>query len=68
MAKNGWGQSGDWTLKLTESKEWTDGITHFLYIDTDSQKLKADQKSFWLCMLKNECGQSGHETLKFTVS
>ena len=46
MVKNGCGQSGNGTLKLTVSKEWTDGVTHFLYIDTDSQKLKADQKFF----------------------
>ena len=67
MVKNGFGQPGDGTLKLTVSKEWKDGITHFLYIDNDSEKLKADQ-NFWLCMVKNECGQSGHETLKFIVS
>ena len=43
MVKNGCDQSGDGTLKLTVSKEWTDGITHFVCIDTDSEKLKADQ-------------------------
>ena len=41
MVKNGCGHSGHGTLKLTVSEKWTDGITVFLYVDTDSQKLKA---------------------------
>ena len=43
IVKNGSGQSGDRTLKLTVSKEWTIGITDFLHVGTDSQKLKADR-------------------------
>ena len=44
LVKNGCDhQSGDWTLKLPVSEEWTNGITSFLHVDTDSQKLKADQ-------------------------
>ena len=46
VVKNGCGQSGLGTLKLTASKEWTVRITDFLYVDTDSQKLKTDQKFF----------------------
>ena len=46
MVKNGCGQSGDRTLSLNVSEEWTDGITDSLLADTDSQKLKANQKSF----------------------
>ena len=46
MAKNGCGQCGDRTLKLTVPKEWTNGITNFLDVDTDSQKLKGDQNFF----------------------
>ena len=47
MVKNVFGQSGDGTLKLTLSEEWTDGINcFFLLVDTDSQKLKVDQ-NFW---------------------
>ena len=46
MVKNGCGQPGDGTLKLTVSEELTDGITGFLHVDTDSQKLKADQIFF----------------------
>ena len=43
MVENGFDQSGLWTLKLTVSQEWTDGID-FLRVETDSQKLKVDQK------------------------
>ena len=43
MVKNGCGQSGDGTLKLTVSEEWTNGITDFSNFDTDSQNLKANQ-------------------------
>ena len=35
--------------------------------DTNSHKLKVDQKNVWLGMVKNGCGQSGHGTLKLTV-
>ena len=44
MIKNGCGQSGDGTLKLNVSEEWTDGITDFLHVVTQSQTLKTDQK------------------------
>ena len=47
MVKTGCDQSCDGTLKLTVSEEWTDGINWFLHVDTDSQKLKADQTFFW---------------------
>ena len=43
MVKNGCDQSCNVTLKLTVSEEETDGINWFF---PDSQKLKADQKSF----------------------
>ena len=46
VVKNGCGQSGLGTQKLTVFKEWTVQITDFLYVDTDSQKLKTDQKFF----------------------
>ena len=32
---------------------------HVLYAATNSQKIEVDQKSFWLGMIKNGCGQSG---------
>ena len=37
-------QSGFWTLKLTVSQKWTDGISWFLCTVTNSCKLKGDQK------------------------
>ena len=43
VVKNGCNQSDDGTLKLTVSEESTDGITDFLHVGTDLQKLKADQ-------------------------
>ena len=48
MVKNGYGQSGDGTLKLTVFEEWTDGIDKldFLHVDAWLQKLKADQNFF----------------------
>ena len=39
----------------------------FVYVDTNSHKLKVDQK-FLVGMIKNGCSQSSHETLKLTVS
>ena len=42
MVKNGCKQSCDGTSKMTVSEEWRDGIIDFLYVDTNSQKLKAD--------------------------
>ena len=43
MSKHECGQSGDGTLKLTVSEEWTEEI-NFLYVNVNSQKLKTDQK------------------------
>ena len=36
----------------------------FFHVDTNSQKLKV----FWVGMVKNWCGQSGHRTVKLTAS
>ena len=68
VVKNGCDQSGPWTLKLIVSQEWTDGITDILHVDTDSQKLKADQKIFGWAWSRNGCEQSGHGILKLNVS
>ena len=46
MVKNGCGQSGGRTLKLTVLKNEQMENLIFLHVDTDSQKLKADQKVF----------------------
>ena len=39
-----------------------------MQVDTDSQKLKADQGFFWVGMVKNGSGQSGHGNLKLNAS
>ena len=36
-----------------------------MHVDTNSHKLKVGLKIFWVGMVKNRCGQSGHVTLKF---
>ena len=41
---------------------------HFLHVDTNSQKLKLLRKFFCFGVVKIECGQSGHGTLKLAVS
>ena len=43
-------------------------ICDYLHFNTWSQKLKTDQKSFGWQFIKNGCLQSGHGTLKLTVS
>ena len=45
-SKNGFGQSGFWTWKLTVSQEWTDRIKLFFHAGTNSCKLK-DYWTFW---------------------
>ena len=44
-------------------------LTDFLHVVTDSQKLKTDQKFIgWAWSKMGGCGQSGHGTLKLTVT
>ena len=66
MVKNECGQSGDGTLKLNVSEEWTDGGTDFLHVGTDSQK-QIHQNFFFLGIVKKGCAQSSHGTLKLPV-
>ena len=42
MVKNGYGQSGLWSQKLSASEEWTDEVNWFLHAGTNSCKLKRD--------------------------
>ena len=46
LVKNGFGQLGDGTLKLTVSEEWQDEIYKLIFcmLILDHPKLKADQK------------------------
>ena len=47
MIKNGYGQSGDGTLKLTLFEEWADGIGKMIFwMLIRVQKLKAGQNYF----------------------
>ena len=43
-------------------------LTDFFHAGTISHKLKADQNLCVWTFVKNGCGQSGHGTLKLTVS
>ena len=66
--KNGCDQSCYWTLKLTVSEEWTDGINWFFACQYRFTKIKSWSKHFWVGIVKNGCGQSDHRTLKLSVS
>ena len=68
FVKNGCGQSGDGTLKLTLSEKWTDGINWFFACSYRSTKIKSWSKIFCVGIIKNRCDQSDHQTLKLTVS
>ena len=46
MVKNGWGQSGLCTLKLTISQEWTDGINWFFTCRYKLMKIERRLKIF----------------------
>ena len=39
-------QSGDRTLKMTVSEEWTYGMNLFFYVDADEQNLKFNLNVF----------------------
>ena len=44
-------------------------LTDFSHVVTDSQELKASQTFIgWVWSKMGGCGQSGHETLKLTVT
>ena len=67
MVKNGCGQYGHRTLKLTAFEEWTDGLKWFFACWYKFTKIKSLSKICWEGMVKNWCGQSGHWTLNLTV-
>ena len=43
-------------------------LPDFLHVDTNSHKLKVDQKMLGWALSEDGCGQPGHRTLKLTVS
>ena len=51
---------------ISRTNKWNSLI--FLHVDTNSHKLKVDQKKFWIGVARNGSGQSGHRTLKLAVS
>ena len=67
MVKNGCGQSGLWTLKLTLSPEWTDAVNWFFACCHKFTQIKRSPKIFGVSMVKNVCGESDGNTLKLTV-
>ena len=60
--------SRDGALKLILSNEWTDGINWFFACWYRLTKIKSWANIYCVGMVKNRCGQSGHGTLKLTVS
>ena len=64
LVKNGCGQSGHGTLKLTVSQKWTG----FLHDGTNFKKVKNEFNDFLVGMVKNDHGLLVHETLKFAAS
>ena len=64
MVKNGCDQSCDGALKLAASEEWIDGINGFFACWYRFTKIKSWSKLFWVGVVKNERGQSGHGTLQ----
>ena len=70
MVKNEVDQSGLWTLKWWYRKNELMELTDFLHVDTDSQKLKADQKCIGWAWSKMGVTSlfSGHRTQKLTLS
>ena len=67
-SQNRCGQSCDGTLKLTLSEERTNGINWFLVCSCRFITVKSWSKIYWVDMVKNGCGQSGHGTLIFNLT
>ena len=63
MVKNWYGQSGPWTLKLTVSQEWIDGMNWVFAWWCKFMKAKSYFTDYWVTMVKNGHGHLVHETL-----
>ena len=64
MVRNGCGQSGYRTLKLTVSQEWIDGMNWIFVCWCKFRKAKSCIIDFWVGMVENGHGHLVHETLK----
>ena len=64
MIRDGCGQPGHRTLKLTVSQEWVDGMNWFFASWCKFRKAKSNFNDFWVDMVKIGHGHLVHETLK----
>ena len=67
MVKNGYGQSGLWTLKLTVSQEWNDGNNWFFVCCYKFMQIKKVTKKVRVWHGQIGCGLSCDRTLKLTL-
>ena len=56
---------GLWTLKLTVSQEWVDGINWIFACWYRFTKIKSWSKIYWVSLVKNGCDQSGQSKIYF---
>ena len=68
MVKIGYSQYSLWTLKLTVSQEWMDGINWFFAYWYKFMQIEIQLKIFEFVAIKNGCGHPGDGTLKLIVS
>ena len=68
VVKNGCGQCGHGTLKLTVFREGEGGINWFFSCLCKFRKAKSYFSDFWVGVVKNGYGHLVHETLKSAVS
>ena len=68
MVKNGHGQSGHRTLRLTVSQEWINGMNWYFACWCKFRKAKSYFNDFWVGMVRNGHSNLVHETLKSAVS
>ena len=67
VVKNACGQSGDGTLKLTLSEEWTNGINWFFACWCRFITVKSWSKFYWVGMVKNGCSNYMNRVDYFNV-
>ena len=67
MVKSVCDESGDGTIKLTASEEWTVAINWFFAYWYKFWKIRKWSNFFWMWKVKNGFCQSGPGTLKLTL-